>query len=106
MIARGSRRRVRLVHTTARGRALEVADVKLKTLEICGFKSFVGRPGVRFDHDITGVGGPNGCGKSNIVDAIRWSMGEQSARLLRGRGMEDVIFNGSETRRPYGMAEV
>jgi chromosome segregation protein len=80
--------------------------MKLKMLEICGFKSFVDRTVVRFDHDITGVVGPNGCGKSNIVDAIRWAMGEQSAKHLRGKNMDDVIFNGSEARGPHSFAEV
>src|SRR5688572_14117979 len=78
----------------------------IKKLEICGFKSFVDRTVIHFDHDVIGVVGPNGCGKSNIVDAIRWAMGEQSAKHLRGRAMSDVIFNGSETRGPHGMAEV
>jgi chromosome segregation protein len=80
--------------------------MKIKKIEICGFKSFVDKTTLVFDHDVTCVVGPNGCGKSNIVDAIRWAMGEQSAKNLRGRGMEDVIFNGSESRGPHGMAEV
>ncbi len=78
----------------------------IKKLEICGFKSFVDKTVVHFDHDVIGVVGPNGCGKSNIVDSIRWCMGEQSAKHLRGRAMEDVIFNGSESRPAAGMAEV
>jgi chromosome segregation protein len=80
--------------------------MKIKKLEICGFKSFVDRTVLRFDHDVTCVVGPNGCGKSNVVDAIRWAMGEQSAKTLRGRGMDDVIFAGSETRGPVSFAEV
>lgn len=78
----------------------------IKKLEICGFKSFVDRTVIHFDHDMIGVVGPNGCGKSNVVDAIRWSMGEQSAKSLRGRAMADVIFSGSETRQHAGFAEV
>jgi len=80
--------------------------MKIKRLEIVGFKSFVDKVSLDFQQGITGVVGPNGCGKSNIVDAIRWVMGEQNARNLRGRAMEDVIFGGSEDRKPLGMAEV
>jgi chromosome segregation protein len=80
--------------------------VKIQRLDIQGFKSFAERTSIRFGQGITGVVGPNGCGKSNIVDAIRWAMGEQSARMLRGGSMQDVIFNGSDARGPMGMAEV
>lgn len=80
--------------------------MKIKRLEISGFKSFVDKAVLDFQHGITGVVGPNGCGKSNIVDAIRWVMGEQNARHLRGRMMEDVIFGGSEVRKPHGLARV
>ena len=80
--------------------------MKLRKLEMCGFKSFVDKTVIRFDHDVLGIVGPNGCGKSNIVDAIRWCMGEQSAKHLRGRSMEDVIFNGSESRSGSDFAEV
>src|SRR6187551_2671745 len=80
--------------------------MRIKRVEIIGFKSFCDRAVVQIGEAITGVVGPNGCGKSNIVDAIRWCMGEQSAKHLRGKAMEDVIFAGSETRGPAPMAEV
>lgn len=80
--------------------------MQIKRVEIVGFKSFVDRVSLDFSEGIAAVVGPNGCGKSNIVDAIRWAMGEQSAKKLRGRSMEDVIFGGSEARKPVGMAEV
>ncbi len=80
--------------------------MKIKRLDIVGFKSFVDKTSLDFQQEVTAVVGPNGCGKSNIVDAIRWVMGEQSPKNLRGKNMEDVIFGGSESRKPLGMAEV
>src|SRR5688572_1074755 len=80
--------------------------LKLDRMEILGFKSFYGRTRFDFPDGITAVVGPNGCGKSNIGDAISWVLGEQRASSLRSDRMEDVIFNGSEGRRPLGMAEV
>ena len=82
------------------------SSMKIRKLEIQGFKSFVDRTVLTFDHDVTAIVGPNGCGKSNTVDAIRWCMGEQSAKHLRGKSMDDVIFNGSDSRPPHGFAEV
>ncbi|MCB9558698.1 MAG: chromosome segregation protein SMC [Deltaproteobacteria bacterium] len=78
----------------------------IKRIDLSGFKSFCDPMRVDLQQRLTGIVGPNGCGKSNIVDALRWAMGEQSARHLRGKQMEDVIFNGSDSRGPAGVAEI
>ncbi len=80
--------------------------MRLNHLEIAGFKSFAERAALAFDDGVTAIVGPNGCGKSNVIDAITWVLGEQSARSLRGERMEDVIFSGSDARRPTAAAEV
>ena len=80
--------------------------MRLNYLEISGFKSFPERAELAFDTGVTAIVGPNGCGKSNVIDAITWVLGEQSARTLRGERMEDVIFSGSDARRPTATAEV
>src|SRR5467141_2952816 len=80
--------------------------MRLERLEINGFKSFSDRSELAFDKGVTAIVGPNGCGKSNVADAITWVMGEQSAKSLRGERMEDVIFSGSDARKPGAAAEV
>ena len=80
--------------------------MKVRRLELSGFKSFAERTVMDFPQGLCAVVGPNGCGKSNVVDAVRWVLGEQSARQLRGRAMEDLIFNGSSDRSPTGVSEV
>ena len=80
--------------------------MQLTKLEINGFKSFAKKTELVFEQGITGILGPNGCGKSNIADAFRFVLGEQSARALRGKKVEDYIFNGTEKRRPLSFCEV
>ena len=80
--------------------------MRLQHLEISGFKSFPERAQLAFDRGVTAIVGPNGCGKSNVIDAITWVLGEQSAKSLRGDRMEDVIFSGSDARKPTAAAEV
>ena len=80
--------------------------MRLSKIKLAGFKSFVDPTTITFPSSLVGVVGPNGCGKSNVIDAVRWVMGESSAKMLRGESMADVIFNGSRARKPLGMAEV
>lgn len=80
--------------------------MRLSQIKISGFKSFVDPTKIQFPANLTGIVGPNGCGKSNVIDAVRWVMGESSAKHLRGESMDDVIFSGSSTRKPVGQANV
>jgi len=80
--------------------------MRLKSIKLAGFKSFVDPTTVSFPSNMAAVVGPNGCGKSNIIDAVRWVMGESSAKNLRGESMTDVIFNGSNTRKPVTQASI
>jgi chromosome segregation protein len=80
--------------------------MRLKHIKLAGFKSFVDPTTVSFPSNLCAVVGPNGCGKSNIIDAVRWVMGESSAKNLRGESMTDVIFNGSTSRKPIGQASI
>ena len=80
--------------------------MRLKCIKLAGFKSFVDPTTVNFPSNLCAVVGPNGCGKSNIIDAVRWVMGESSAKNLRGENMTDVIFNGSGGRKPVGQASI
>src|ERR1051325_7457753 len=80
--------------------------MRLTKLELHGFKSFADSTEMQFNPGVTAIVGPNGCGKSNVSDAVRWVLGEQRARLLRGAKMEEVIFHGSSARRPVNLAQV
>ncbi|MDX1734697.1 MAG: AAA family ATPase, partial [Halioglobus sp.] len=80
--------------------------MRLKTIKLAGFKSFVDPTNVSFPSNMCAIVGPNGCGKSNVIDAVRWVMGESSAKNLRGESMADVIFNGTVNRQPVGQASI
>ena len=80
--------------------------MRLKSIEIKGFKSFGDKVSIYFNDGVTGIVGPNGCGKSNVVDAMRWVLGEQKSRMLRSDKMENVLFNGTKSRKSASLAEV
>lgn len=100
---------MRILHSLSKKNRFELEnlkDMQLTSLEIKGFKSFGDKITIHFDEGITAVVGPNGCGKSNVVDAIRWVLGEQSTKMLRSEKMENIIFNGTKDRKPSNLAEV
>ena len=80
--------------------------MRLTKIKLSGFKSFVDPTTISFPSNLIAIVGPNGCGKSNVIDAIRWVLGEGSAKTLRGDSMADVIFNGSDGRKPVGQASI
>ena len=80
--------------------------MRLKSIKLAGFKSFVDPTAVHLPANLTAIVGPNGCGKSNVIDAVRWVMGESSAKQLRGESITDVIFNGSNSRKPTAQASI
>src|SRR5438552_436837 len=81
-------------------------SVQLKKLQLLGFKTFADKTDIEIDAGLTAIVGPNGSGKSNVVDALLWVLGEQNPRMLRGNAAQDVIFSGTDRRKPLGMAEV
>ena len=81
-------------------------SLHLERIEMSGFKSFADKTVIEFDEGVTAVVGPNGSGKSNLSEAVRWVLGEQSAKNLRGKKMDDIVFAGSQTRKPVNIAEV